>query len=59
MKIEKCSCGCGESLNNKNAKYILSELTMVGYIDHKFVSQKCLIRWIYKKFNGIIKKMQI
>ena len=58
MSKEMCAY-CKEDLTDSNAKYILEELSMIGYITSRLCSKECLIKYIYKKFKRKIKKMQI
>jgi len=55
--MEKCKI-CGENLDMRNAKFILSELTMtISYQEIKFCSKKCFLEFIIKNFRREINKI--
>lgn len=53
---EKCHF-CRRDMSKDNAKYILQQLTMVGYVSYDFCSNKCLLNYIFKKFRELIRRM--
>ena len=56
MKKEICTT-CEKDLNMTNPKYVLKELTGVGYVDEKFCTTKCFIKFIIKNFKRKIKEL--
>ena len=52
----KTYCETCEEEIDMNAKFILRELTSIGYMDKEFCSKQCFIKYLIKKFKRKIKK---
>jgi len=53
---EECEF-CKEDLSKSNPKFVLRELTSVGYTELDFCRKDCIVGYIVKKFRRKITKI--